>query len=172
MPDGPSVKDISQKYILDACCGGRMFWYDKHHPNALYVDKRVERDTCIRWKMNHNVLPDIRADFKCLPFPDNHFYLVVFDPPHMKSLRQTSYMAKKYGTLFGLPDWRNELKCGFIECWRVLRPMGTLIFKWSEVEISVKEVIEVFEEKPLFGHISGRRSKTHWICYMKGLDHA
>jgi len=31
---------IPDKFILDACCGGRMFWFDKHHPNALYIDNR------------------------------------------------------------------------------------------------------------------------------------
>ena len=26
--------------ILDACCGGRMFHFNKDHPNILYVDRR------------------------------------------------------------------------------------------------------------------------------------
>lgn len=26
--------------ILDACCGGRMFWFDKAHPDAVYMDNR------------------------------------------------------------------------------------------------------------------------------------
>ena len=30
------------KLILDACCGSRMFWFDKHNPLALFVDKRSE----------------------------------------------------------------------------------------------------------------------------------
>ena len=30
------------KIILDACCGSRMFWFDKHNPFALFVDKRSE----------------------------------------------------------------------------------------------------------------------------------
>lgn len=28
--------------ILDACCGGRMFYFDKDHPNILYIDRRRE----------------------------------------------------------------------------------------------------------------------------------
>jgi hypothetical protein len=27
--------------ILDACCGGRMWWWDKAHPLAVYMDRRV-----------------------------------------------------------------------------------------------------------------------------------
>ena len=30
------------KLILDACCGSRMFWFDKYNPLALFVDKRSE----------------------------------------------------------------------------------------------------------------------------------
>ena len=30
-----------QKIILDVCCGGRMFWFDKKNPNALYLDNRI-----------------------------------------------------------------------------------------------------------------------------------
>lgn len=28
------------KKILDACCGSRMFWFDKENPKVLYMDKR------------------------------------------------------------------------------------------------------------------------------------
>jgi hypothetical protein len=24
------------KTILDPCCGGRMFWFDANHPNAVF----------------------------------------------------------------------------------------------------------------------------------------
>src|SRR4030067_1040132 len=27
--------------ILDACCGGRQFWFDKENPNVLFADWRV-----------------------------------------------------------------------------------------------------------------------------------
>jgi len=28
--------------VLDACCGSRMFWFDKQDERALFVDKRRE----------------------------------------------------------------------------------------------------------------------------------
>ena len=31
---------MDEKLILDACCGGKMFWYNKNHPSVLYVDNR------------------------------------------------------------------------------------------------------------------------------------
>ena len=30
----------NDKLRLDACCGSRMFWFDKQNPNVLFVDKR------------------------------------------------------------------------------------------------------------------------------------
>lgn len=56
---------------------------------------------------------------------------------------------------------------GFKECFRVLKPGGFLIFKWNETDIKVSEVLKLTPEKPIFGHISGKRSNTHWICFMK-----
>ena len=28
------------KAVLDACCGSRMFWFDKSHPSVVYMDNR------------------------------------------------------------------------------------------------------------------------------------
>lgn len=39
--------------------------------------------------------------------------------------------------------WRQDIRQGFEECFRVLKPYGTLIFKWSEVQV------------------------THWLVFMK-----
>ena len=34
------MKD-NEKIILDACCGGRMFWFNKTHPNTLCVETKI-----------------------------------------------------------------------------------------------------------------------------------
>jgi len=31
--------------VLDACCGSRMFWFDRQDSRAVFVDKRRERHT-------------------------------------------------------------------------------------------------------------------------------
>ena len=51
---------------------------------------------------------------------------------------------------------------------RVLKPHGTLIFKWNETQISTKEIIETIGQEPLFGHKSGKSMKTNWLVFMKG----
>ena len=55
------------------------------------------------------------------------------------------------------------------ECFRVLRPGGFLIFKWNETDIKVSEVLKLNDQKPIFGHKSGKRANTHWIYFMKGI---
>lgn len=160
-----------EKVILDACCGGRTFWFNKHHPCAVYIDKR-EMDRQVIWTSKDGtetrefeVKPDIVADFQHLPFPDETFYHVVFDPPHLTSAGEMSWLAKKYGRLG--KDWREVIGNGFRECRRVLKPYGTLIFKWNETDIPISEIIKVCGQEPLYGHRSGKGGKTHWLAFMK-----
>ena len=109
--------------------------------------------------------PDMVADFTCLPFEANTFALVVFDPPHLIRNGKNGWLAKKYGKLEG--NWRNDLRRGFEECFRVLKPEGTLIFKWNEHEVPVSQILALTPEQPLFGNKCGRNAKTHWIVFMK-----
>ena len=50
---------------------------------------------------------------------------------------------------------------------RVLKLNGTLIFKWNESEIKLKQVLDIIPYKPLFGHTTGRQAKTIWMAFMK-----
>jgi len=97
--------------ILDACCGAKMFWFDRENPDVVYMDeRRLETTLC---------------------------------------------------------DWREDLRKGFAECFRVLRPDGVLVFKWSEAQVPLKEILPLVGHKALFGE---RRSRKHWIVFMKGDD--
>ncbi len=161
---------MENKKILDACCGSRMFWFDKQHKDTLYVDKRFETlkandSSSKNGERTINIHPDLVADFTDLPFVDNSFYLVVFDPPHLKTLGESSWMAKKYGRLEN--NWKEVIKKGFDECMMVLKTNGTLVFKWNESEIKASEVLGLIPFHPLFGHTTGRQSKTIWIVFMK-----
>ena len=111
------------------------------------------------------VNPDILMDFTKMPFDDNTFYLVVFDPPHLEKAGDKSWLVKKYGKLG--QRWQEDLKQGFAECFRVLKPNGTLIFKWNETQIKVKDILSLTPYKPLFGHVTKRHGGTHWFTFMK-----
>ncbi|GAB1358557.1 hypothetical protein MASR1M31_03350 [Porphyromonadaceae bacterium] len=75
-------------------------------------------------------------------------------------------MSQKYGSLRRF-EWQEDIKKGFDECMRVLVPDGVLIFKWNETRIPVKRILDIIQCTPLFGHKSGKASKTHWMCFMK-----
>lgn len=66
--------------ILDACCGSRMFWYDKNDSRTTFMDKRCYHEQLATGHVV-DVSPDIQADFTAMPFDDESFDLVVFDPP-------------------------------------------------------------------------------------------
>jgi SAM-dependent methyltransferase len=150
-----------EKAIIDVCCGSKMFWFDKENEETVYMDNRQLSDILCDGR-TLNIHPDIIADFRQIPFEDSSFYMVVFDPPHLKKLGEKSWLAKKYGMLSD--NWKEDIKKGFKECMRVLKPNGTLIFKWNEEQIKLSELLEVIDYKPLFGN---KRSKTHWLVFMK-----
>ena len=154
---------MSDKKILDACCGGRMFWFDKTNPNVIFADNRdLETELCDGRVFA--VKPDEKIDFRNMPYKDGTFKLVVFDPPHLVRAGEKSWLRAKYGVL--PEDWREYIRQGMAECMRVLEPYGILIFKWNEEQITTSEILKAIDFKPLFGD---KRAKTHWMCFMKGV---
>lgn len=145
-----------------------MFWFNKNNPNALFVDKRIMQPEEVGHGKNKRIrscLPDKVMDFRKLDLPDNEFSLVVFDPPHYFA-GEKSYTAKQYGSL-DKETWKEDIKQGFAECFRVLKPEGVLVFKWNEFMVPLKEVLKLAPTDPLFGHKSGKAQLTHWLCFMK-----
>lgn len=153
-----------KKTILDACCGSRMFYFDKNNPNVLFADIRNE-DHILCDGRELKINPDVICDFRNMPFKDEQFKMVIFDPPHLNRLGKNSWMGLKYGVLN--ETWQDDLRKGFSECFRVLELGGTLIFKWNENQIRVSEILSLTEQKPLIGHKSGKRQDTHWITFVK-----
>ncbi|HAT2599794.1 TPA: class I SAM-dependent methyltransferase [Citrobacter freundii] len=151
--------------ILDMCCGSRMFWFDKQDTRAVFTDIRAEQHTLCDGR--HLIIsPDLIADFRMLPFADASFSVVVFDPPHLKHVGPEGWQGKKYGKL-NQDTWRNDLRDGFSEAFRVLRMHGVLIFKWNETQIPVREILALTGEKPLIRQRTGKGDKTHWIIFTK-----
>lgn len=147
--------------ILDACCGSKMFWHDKDNPDVTYMDNRqLEMTLCDGRTLI--IDPDVIGDFRNMPFADDTFKLVVFDPPHLIHAGAKSWLALKYGVLGR--SWRDDLRKGFSECFRVLKTDGILIFKWSEIQIPLKEVLCLAGQEPL---IREQKSKRHWMIFMK-----
>lgn len=147
-----------------------MMWFDKAYPSAIFADRReaslTMKDRTRKSGEQHlEVRPDLIADFTDMPFESESFSLVVFDPPHLTRCGKTSWMAAKYGKLEG--DWKEMLRRGFAECWRVLRPQGTLIFKWSEIHVPLSDILPLAPADPLFGNRCGKTNKLHWVVFFK-----
>lgn len=127
--------------ILDPACGGKMFYFDKNDTRVLFADiRKLETELCDGRKFE--VKPDIQIDFTKMPFENNRFNLVIFDPPHLtrntggnkskfntmygtlnnKEMLPTGYQQIKYGALY--QNWREMLSLGFKECFRVLKSGG------------------------------------------------
>ena len=153
--------------ILDPCCGGRMFYFDKNHPNILYCDQRSEvvemkdRGKVRTLEINPDILIDVT---RMSQFRDNEFSFVIFDPPHYINVGENSWLAKKYGRL-SKDTWRETLNKGLSECLRVVKPGCVVSMKWSEGDIKTIDLLKVLPQKPTFGDKTG---KTRWLFFVKG----
>ena len=155
------------KLILDPASSMRSFYFDKKDKRVLFGDIRVKETHLLTNGQTIHIEPDEVMDFRAIPYPDETFKVVVFDPPHMLNLSEKSWMRKKYGVL-DKETWRDDLTKGFAECFRVLKDEGTLIFKWNEVSIPLKEILTLTPPyKPVLGHPSGKRMGTHWVLFIK-----
>lgn len=141
-----------------------MFWDDKANPDCVFMDNRNFESVLCDGRQLH-VRPDIIADFRSIPFPDESFWMVVFDPPHLLRAGKNSWLAEKYGTL--PEDWQSYISKGFTECLRVLKKNGTLIMKWNSDQIKFSELMAVLPRRPLYGSLNGRANKTLWMVFMK-----
>lgn len=157
--------------ILDACCGGRMWWWDKAHPLAVYMDAREAPRGSRPDRPNWHITPDVVGDFRAMPFDDDSFRLVVFDPPHIVRPNPSGRIAMQYGALPTETE-QDDLRRGLAECWRVLAPGGTLVFKWAG---ALDRVRAHFPTTPVIGTRSARGKKglgTRWLIFYKPLEQA
>jgi SAM-dependent methyltransferase len=165
--------------ILDATCGNRSIWYpgQKDRDDTLYIDKREENDGFVSdgyecgVNPNYSVDPDCVEDYRDLPYADESFNLVVFDPPHavrpdgMKKL--TGVVLRKYGALHA-ETWQADIKAGFEELFRVLNPGGTLVFKFADEAADFDTVLNLAPVDPLFGtSVSDGTVTTRWFVFHK-----
>ena len=111
------------KKVIDVCCGGRSFRFDKENPNVEFCDIRNEGDIQLCNGQTIRVAPDTVCDFTNLPFEDNTYYLAVFDPPHLIGKKETAWMVKKIWKFTSRWLARNSSK-------RISRMYASIEAKW------------------------------------------
>ena len=161
---------MNEKKIIDVCCGGKMWFYNKSKSNVLFVDCREEEKGFIDeiGCKNYEVKPDILADFTNLPFENESFFKVVCDPPHKIKI-DSGLIHKKYGNLG--ENWKEKMALMFDECWRILKINGTLIIKWSDVDIPPREILRCFknweERIDVSTHTKKGVNNTYFFSFFK-----
>lgn len=154
------------KPVLDPASSMRSFYFDKKDKRVVFGDIREKETHLLTNGQTIHIEPDEVMDFRSIPYPDESFQMVIFDPPHLFNLSEKSWIRKKYGVL-DKETWQDDISKGFSECFRVLKTNGTLVFKWNETSIPLREILKLTEHKPLIGHPSGKRMGTHWVLFLK-----
>lgn len=143
-----------------------MWWWNKNHPLSVFMDERLREKGFRERQPGWSCKPDVIGDFRRMPFENSSFNMVLFDPPHIfQNTKETSELTRAYGSLD--PDSAlDDIGKGFSECWRVLRPGGSLVFKWAGELSSIEKL---FPSEPIVGT---RRSQDNpkWIIFYKPLD--
>lgn len=64
-----SAGEVGMKPILDACCGSRMFWFDRTNPDVVFMDRRKLETTLLAMKWNSDQIPqaDMLRAIGCRP---------------------------------------------------------------------------------------------------------
>ena len=98
---------------LDTTYGHGAFWDGSAHVEVTGSDIEPGRS------------PHGTADFRNLPYDDEAFDVVVFDPPHLADGGEDSIMAQRYGT-YGGDELEDAVTRGAREAWRVAR-LGVVV---------------------------------------------
>jgi len=132
----------------------------KNSEEVIVSDKDIQQITKITGKINESITSLKAQDKELKKLKDNSVDLVITSPPYWKGFGYEAYFNSYSQYLRWSKLWMKEIK-------RVLKPNGTLIFKWNEVKFPVKEILKLTDKKPLYGHKSGIKMQTHWICFIK-----
>ncbi len=89
----------------------------------------------VRHDLDPAKAPDGAADFTALPYPDDTFDAVAFDPPYKLNGTSAHPSDEAYGVAGQAVRWQDRhalIRAGITEATRVLRPSGTLLVKCQD----------------------------------------
>ena len=156
--------------ILDVTAGNRHMWPNKNPPYTIFLDR----------ELNLKVAPDIFASWQNLPFRDDSFSCIIFDPPHGEGPYKNSIhhdpQEVKRGSWWGYYDrlrWRADFVAAGREFYRVAK---RLCLKWNDARHSVWKLIPLFRPwKVVYKKERRTRSgigehPTWWVTFIRGSE--
>jgi hypothetical protein len=141
--------------LVDLSAGTRSIWFNKNHPDAVYIDIRPE------------VNPTLIVDSRKTGLPSANFGLVVFDPPHA-NFSKNGNMSKNYGH-HTAAQIKEIIKGTAREAHRITYSNALMAFKWNDHDLKLESALKLLEPywEPLFGQKTSirtlRASTTYWV---------
>ena len=120
--------------ILDVTAGNRMMWKVKDNPCVVFLDKEPALA----------IPPDVLATWDRLPFPDNYFSVIVFDPPHLIRSNPPPYFTnpKEKYNWYGWFKTRREMVVSIIGADKEFARVAPMVLlKWYEDEVPVDNIV-------------------------------
>lgn len=153
--------------ILDATAGNRHIWGKNKYPEGVvFFDKET----------NLKIPADVIGTWDNLPFPDNSFDCIIFDPPHISHISEKSIHftpdesrgASWWGYFNGKPHMLTTIYKAQREFARV---SSRLCLKWNDNEKSIDSILSLFSEwKPIWiqpynknNYASKDKTTTYWV---------
>jgi len=118
---------------LDATYGSGNFWDGSAHVQVTAHDSDPTR------------APDGVADFRALPYDNESFDVVLFDPPHLADAGEQSLMRERFGT-YDQDELTLAMRKGAVEAWRVAR-CGVVVKVTDHVHGSAKHTDGLFRRQ-------------------------
>lgn len=144
------------KRIVDMTAGNRAIWFNKRQPGTVFLDIREE------------VEPTFVVDATNTHLADDHFDLVVFDPPHV-NFGKNARMSKNYGH-HTTAQIKALITGAAKEAHRISRREAFMAFKWNDHDQKLPSVLKLMSKywEPLFGHVvsarkATRANATYWV---------
>lgn len=150
----------------------------KNPPNVVFMDK----------EKGLYVPPHIFADFRYVPFRDDVFSCIIFDPPHSCSLPPWwdspsgekndpwAKTPKSRRSWYGKFENKRDMVISLHKAQKEFQRLtDRLCFKWSEMEKTFWQIASIFtgdgwkiiQQKPHRGKYKVGKTKTWWVTFVK-----
>ena len=155
------------KPVLDATAGNRHMWGRNKHPDGvIFLDKET----------NLRIKPDVIATWDQIPYPDDYFHCIIFDPPHVfseTSMYNKDPQARPNGAK-KIPGWYGAFKDkreAIIQIHGAQKEFARLAprmcFKWNDASLSIDRILTVFTEWDVQfmeqAPTRGKKPSTWWV---------